>query len=95
MSTPKAPPGLGKSGRRFWADTVGRYVLDDAERLTLREVCRTLDTIDACQAVVDEHGPVLPWGDGVRANPAAVEARQQRLVLARLLIALRVDEDAA
>jgi hypothetical protein len=45
------------------------------------------------QAEIEELGPVSPWGAGVRANPAAVEARQHRIVLARLLAALKVPAD--
>jgi len=54
-----------------------------------------VDLCDQLQAVLDSDGPLL---DG-KAHPAAVELRQQRIVLARLIVALRVplgeEEDTA
>jgi hypothetical protein len=42
------------------------------------------------QAVLDTDGPISESSQGIRAHPAAVELRQQRIVLARLLAALNV-----
>jgi hypothetical protein len=52
----------------------------------LRQACRVADSCDDLQAIVDSEG-VLVAG---RAHPALTELRQQRIVLARLIVALRV-----
>jgi hypothetical protein len=71
------------------------FELDEHELALLRQAARTADLCDALQAIVDVEGPIV---DG-RAHPAVVELRQQRIVLARLIVALRVplgdQEDAA
>jgi len=54
----------------------------------LRELCRTSDALDGLQTVLDAEGLVSESSQGVRVHPALVEARQQRLVFARLLVAL-------
>jgi hypothetical protein len=60
----------------------------------LKEASRTVDLLDDLQAAIDRDGPVLPWGDGgVRAHPAAVEARQHRIVLTRMLASLGIPAD--
>jgi hypothetical protein len=55
-----------------------------------------VDLLDELEALVRKDGPVVTTPQGPRAHPAAVEARQQRLTLARLLASLRIPtEDAA
>lgn len=64
------------------------------ELALLAQAAHTADTCEALQALAVAAGPM----DGPRVHPALVELRQQRLVLARLIVALRVpmgDEDAA
>jgi hypothetical protein len=55
----------------------------------LLEACRTVDRLDLRDVVIRKR-PVLPDG---RVAPALVEARQQQLVLARLIASLRLPED--
>lgn len=85
---PSAPRGAGPSGRRLWRSVVGDFELDEHEVALLVEAVRTVDQLDRLDAVVAEEG-VMERGTG-RAHPALVEARQQRLTLARLLATLRL-----
>lgn len=87
---PKAPAGLKASGRALWKAVLSDYVLDQHELTVLREAARTADTCDALQALVDDEGLTAPSSQGVRAHPALVELRQQRVTFARLLTALRI-----
>ena len=80
------PTGLEAAGRALWAAVADHYDLDDHEGVLLVEAARTCDTIEqlvasAGRAVVTTKG---------RIRPELIELRQQRIVLARLLAALRV-----
>ena len=89
---PNAPAGLKGSGRALWRAVLSDYVLDQHELTILREACRTADTLDALQALVDAEGLTAPSSQGVRAHPALVELRQQRVTFARMLTALRIPQ---
>lgn len=90
MSKPKVPSGCGAAGAKLWKAVLDEYVLEEHELLLLREAVRTVDTLDALAARVAADGPLLGSSQGDRAHPALVEARQQRITLARLLAALRL-----
>jgi hypothetical protein len=91
MSTdPKPPAGTKAAGRRLWSSIVDDYDLDEHELVLLREAVRTTDLLAELDTLVKRDGPVIDTPQGQRAHPAAVEARQQRIVLARLLAALRL-----
>ncbi len=87
---PKPPVGTGTAGRRLWADVLKAYELEQHELLLLREAVRTVDVLDDLTARVAVDGSVIGSSQGDRAHPALVEARQQRITLARLLAALRL-----
>ena len=88
--TPKAPAGTAAPGRRLWASVTDVYDLDEHELVLLVEAVRTVDLLDVLDAAVRAEGPLLDSPQGLRAHPAAVEARMQRIALARLLAALRL-----
>ena len=69
---------------------VGAYELEEHELAQLIEVVRTVDALAELDKAVQRDGVVVSSPQGERAHPALVEARQQRLVLARLLAALRL-----
>jgi hypothetical protein len=72
---------------------VEEFELGEHELSLLRQAVRVADVCEDLQDLVDRDGPVR---DG-KAHPALVELRQQRILLARLVVALRVplgDEDA-
>ena len=89
-SAPKPPTDLGRSGRALWRAVLNDFDLDEHERQLLHETCRTSDLCDRLQAVLDQEGPMSTSSQGIRVHPAAVELRQQRITLARLLAALNV-----
>ena len=73
------------------------YDVEEHEAALLAEACRTVDILDVLDAAVRRDGPLIDGPSGVRAHPAAVEARQQKITLARLTAALRLpagDEDS-
>ena len=92
---PKAPPETRAPGRRLWESVVADYSLDEHEVVMLIEAVRTVDLLDLLDVAVRRDGPLLEGPQGTRAHPAAVEARQQRIVLGRLLAALRLPSGEA
>ena len=90
MTRPKAPSGLRPPGRRLWASVLDEYDLEEHELALLVEAVRTIDLLDLLDARVRDDGPIVVSPQGDKAHPAAVEARQQRIALARLLAGLRL-----
>lgn len=90
MDKPKAPQGLRAAGRRLWDSVLDEYELEEHELALLVEAVRTVDLLDQLDATVRNEGPIVTSPQGSKANPAAVEARQQKIALARLLAALRL-----
>lgn len=93
-SKSRAPRGLSPAGKKLWDAVNGDYELESHELLLLENAARTADLIASLQSRIDTDGPVLPAG---KTHPAVAEIRQQRITLARLLVALRVptgDEEA-
>ncbi|QDO20057.1 terminase [Streptomyces sp. S1A1-8] len=86
---------LGNSGRGIWDSVTADYDLSHFELRQLLEIARCADTLDALDADVRENGVMRDN----KPNPATVEARQTRIVFARLCAALALpdldeDEDA-
>lgn len=86
-TTNKAPRGLNPTGRKLWVDVTDKFELQSHELLLLEQAARIADLVADLQARIDTDGPVLATG---RNHPAVAEIRQQRITLARLLVALRV-----
>jgi hypothetical protein len=81
-------------GRRFWRRTFEAFELSDPERELLGEVCRCLDTLDVLREAVEEHGAMVEGSTGqLVVNPAVIEARQSRALLARLLAQLDLPDE--
>lgn len=88
---PPAPRGSGTEGRKLWRSILQEYDLAEHEVALLVRACRVADTCAALQEVVDRDGPLTTTRLGeVKASAAVVELRQQSIVLARLIVALRV-----
>ena len=87
---PRPPTGLQLSGRTLWRAVLRDFELDEHEVVVLREACRTADSLDALQALLDEEGAMSSTSHGPRVHPALPELRQQRIALARLITALRI-----
>jgi hypothetical protein len=88
---PTAPPGTRAGGKRLWSSVLDNFELAEHEMLLLREATRAVDVLDQLDAMVKKDGAIVTSARGAMiAHPAAVEARLQRVVLARLIMALRV-----
>ncbi len=90
MTKPAPPKGTQKAGAALWTAVLDQYELEEHELLLLREMVRTADVLDALETRVAADGVLLGSSQGERAHPALVEARQQRITLARLQAALRL-----
>ena len=90
MTNITAPVGLSEAGKRLWCALSDEFELSPHELELLREAASTADQIAALQALVEADGLMMTSPQGQKVHPAAVEARQQRIVLARLLAALRI-----
>ncbi len=90
MSAPKPPAGTKAAGRKLWTSITSDFDLEEHELVLLREAVRTVDLLTDLDVLVKAEDPVVEGPQGQRAHPAAVEARQQRIVLARVLAALRL-----
>ncbi|MDQ1636321.1 MAG: hypothetical protein QOJ32_3130 [Frankiaceae bacterium] len=86
MPSPRPPRGSQAAGKRLWRAVLADYELDEHELALLRQAVRRADLCEALQAQVDDDGPLIAG----KPHPALVELRQQRIVLARLIVALRV-----
>ena len=95
QKAPRPPTGLRTSGRALWRAVLSDYELDEHETALLREACRTVDSIDALQVVLDLDGVMSESSQGIRTHPALAELRQQRVTFARLLTALRIPQGEA
>jgi hypothetical protein len=84
------PSGLKAGGRRLWKSVTDDYELDRHELDLLAQAARTVDTLDALEAIVASEGLMSMSAQGARVHPAVSESRQQKITLARLLAALRV-----
>lgn len=94
---PGPPRGTRAAGGRLWRSVVEAYDLDEHELVLLREAVRSVDRLDELDGQVRADGVMVRSPSGPRVHPAAVEARQLRIALARVLAALRLpsgDEEA-
>jgi hypothetical protein len=82
------PAGAKAAGRRLWREVVREFDLAEHELQLLRQAVNVADLCDELRAMVERDG-VLPAGSK-RIHPALVELRAQRILLARLIVALRV-----
>lgn len=87
---PRVPGGSREPGKRLWKSIVDEFELDEHELALLLEAVRTVDVLDLLDARIRRDGPIVSSPQGDKANPALVEARQQRIALARLLAVLRL-----
>jgi hypothetical protein len=96
MTTSKSTPrGLKIDGKRLWNSVTEDFELAEHELSVLVEACRTVDALAALQSIIEKDGVTNVSPQGVRAHPALVEARQQRVTLAKLVASLRIPLDDA
>jgi hypothetical protein len=88
------PDDLGPRGLALWRSIADEFDLPQHEAQLLHEAARVADRLDALHEVVKAQGVTIQSPHGVKAHPALTEARQQELVLTRLVASLRIpDED--
>src|SRR5688572_5378717 len=88
---PRPPAGLKAAGKRLWDQVVAEFDPDEHELALLGEAARTIDVLNDLDAIVRREGPIVEGSHGgQKAHPALVEARQQRIALARLVAVLRL-----
>jgi hypothetical protein len=92
---PKAPAGLGMSGRALWRALCAKYVFAPREVAVLALAARQADMVAALEALLAAEGLVVTGAAGQpRLNAVVTELRQCRLALAKLLGELALpDED--
>lgn len=93
----RLPAGLKAGGRKLWRSVTEEFELGEHELSILLEASRTVDALDELEKIVRDEGVTNVSPQGVRAHPALVEARQQRVTLAKLVASLRIpmEEDEA
>lgn len=84
------PSGLQAGGKRLWKQVLDQFELSEHEEAVLLQACRTADVLDRLQAVIDAGDVVVQSPQGMKANPAIVEFRQQALTLAKCMASLRI-----
>lgn len=81
-------------GERLRAAVVDLYDLTEPELALLDAAAATADLCAALAELVDRDGLLIAGQAGItKLHPAAAELRQQRLTLARLIVALRIPTD--
>ncbi|WML61916.1 terminase [Rhodococcus sp. AH-ZY2] len=93
MASNECPPGLKEGGRRLWLSVTDEFELGQHELVVLIEACRTVDALAELEKIVTRDGVTNESPQGLRAHPALVEARQQRVTLAKLVASLRIPLD--
>jgi hypothetical protein len=87
----RPPAGLKTSGKALWASVTADFTLDEHDSLVLKEACRCADRLDALTAEAEKHGLTSTNKLGTLiASPLLGEARQQQIVLTRLIASLRL-----
>ena len=86
----RAPKELNESGKRLWNRVLKTFELADHEELVLLQACRLADNLDRLQLDLGTGSMMLESSQGSRIHPAAVEARQQSLALAKVMASLRI-----
>jgi hypothetical protein len=82
--------GLGPAGFKVWQAVNDEYELSQHEAALLKEICRTIDSIDDLQHVIDVEGVIAQRTLNTKGmHPALAEIRAQRLCLAKLTAALQ------
>jgi len=60
FSPPRAPPGLGKPGRKLWREIQRQYAIEDSGGLAhLTSTCQAADDLARMRGVVERDGDTL------------------------------------
>lgn len=90
--------GLGSRGSRLWTNLLAQDASLEDESAPMREValsaCRTADRVDELERRAAAVDPVVETERGLLIHPLFAEVRQQEALLARLVAALRLPDEA-
>jgi hypothetical protein len=87
----KPPDGLESHGQALWESVTAEFTLNGPELELLEQAARTADVCARLAARVASEGELITSRLGeLRTHPALVELRNQRQLLGRLLVVLRV-----
>ena len=85
-------------GRRLWESLLAQDSSLEDEENPMREValsaCRTADRVEELERVAMETDSIVEGRQGPMIHPALAEVRQQSALLARLVAALRLPDEA-
>ncbi|MFD5864369.1 terminase [Agromyces sp. NPDC127015] len=94
MASPRAPKELKEAGRKVWKALTDANDLEEWEKVTLLEACRVADRLELLSNELEGADLTVKNSKGdLTANPLLVEARQQGIVYARLIAALRIPDE--
>jgi hypothetical protein len=89
---------LGTRGRRLWDNLLLQDASLEDETNPMREValtaCRTADRVEHLEQLAATTDPVVEGRSGPIIHPLLAEVRQQAQLLARLVAALRLPDEA-
>jgi phage terminase small subunit len=93
---PRAPAGLGSSGKAFWKKIVADYELEQHHLALLKQACKCLDDMDAAEAALKDQGRYfLDKFEQWKEHPAAKDAKQLRGLFQRLVREIGLDVQPA
>lgn len=90
---------LAPRGRRLWASLLvqdeGLKDLKNPMREVALSACRTADRVEQLEVLARTTDPVVEGKSGLMIHPVHAEVRQQSALLARLVAALRLPDQAS
>jgi hypothetical protein len=81
------------AGTKLWDSVLEKYALERYELVLLEQICSTADRLDELEKIVAREGLSSISPSGERAYWALVESRQQQVIYAKLLGALRLPDE--
>lgn len=96
MDHVQAPENLASAGTALWSQIAGVYELRPDEIRILHDACREADIVERLEGELAD-APLMVKGSmgQLVASPLVSEVRQHRTVLANLLKALKLPDEAA
>ena len=85
-ATTKPPAKLSREAKAWWSKIVSDFEIEDQHGLWLLTLaCEAFDSMRAAEALVAEHGLLIPHGGSRKLNPAAGIAKDHRAHLLQCL----------
>ena len=78
------------NGTKLWREILGAYELQQHELALLTEAVRTVDELDRLREIISREEMIVTGPHGSKTHPAVTTAKELRICLARIVVALRV-----